>query len=163
MRKIISIISFLCLGLIYGELIVTYIYSADTGLLQDVLKSEENFWKKSERHQDKEKIHIGKMIMEAYREVVATAYSNDPVSINVSKWRDGKTATMTEARWGVVAVDPRVIPLGSKIFIEGMGWFSAEDTGGKIKGNRIDIFYPSRKEALQFGKRKLKILVVDNG
>ncbi len=95
----------------------------------------------------------------AVLKVRATAYSNDPISINVEKWRDGKTATMTTARWGVVATDPKVIPLGSRIFIEDMGWFSAEDTGGRIKGNRIDIFYPSRAEALQFGKKELIVLI----
>lgn len=93
--------------------------------------------------------------------VIATAYSDDPVSINVPKWRDGKTATMTDVRWGVVAVDPKVIPLGSKIFIKDMGWFTAEDTGGKIKGNRIDIFYPTRRQALKFGKKELTLLIVD--
>ena len=91
--------------------------------------------------------------------VVATAYTNDIRCIG-AKWFDGKTATMTKARWGVVAVDPRVIPLGSKIYIEDMGWFSAEDTGGKVKGNKIDIFYPTRKQALKFGKRKLKVFVL---
>lgn len=95
----------------------------------------------------------------AVYEVIATAYSNDPISINVQKWRDGKTATMTTARWGVVATDPQVIPLGSRIFIKNMGWFSAEDTGSRIKGNRIDIFFPSRTEALQFGKKELTVLV----
>lgn len=94
--------------------------------------------------------------------VIATAYSDDPISINVVKWRDGKTATMTKVRWGVVAVDPKVIPLGSKIYIKDMGWFSAEDKGGKIKGNRIDIFYPTRKEALKFGKKELSVLIVKN-
>lgn len=98
----------------------------------------------------------------AVHEVIATAYSNDPISINVQKWRDGKTATMTPARWGVVATDPQVIPLGSRIFIENMGWFSAEDTGSRIKGNRIDIFFPSREEALQFGKKELTVLVEKN-
>ncbi len=94
------------------------------------------------------------------RKIVATAYSNDAGSINVSKWRDGRTATMTIARWGVIAVDTRVIPFGSKVFIKGMGWFSAEDRGGKIKGNRIDIFYPTRNEALQFGVKNLEVIIV---
>ncbi len=94
--------------------------------------------------------------------VIATAYSDDPISINVAKWHDGKTATMTNVRWGVVAVDPKVIPLGSKIFIKDMGWFSAEDKGGKIKGNRIDIFYPTRRQALNFGIKELQVLIVDN-
>lgn len=91
--------------------------------------------------------------------VVATAYTNDIRCIG-AKWFDGKTASMTKVRWGVVAVDPRVIPLGSKIYIENMGWFSAEDTGGKVKGNKIDIFYPTRKQAINFGKKRLKVFIL---
>ena len=94
-------------------------------------------------------------------EVTATAYSNDPKSIDVPQWQDGKTATMTVARWGVVAVDPQIIPLGSKVYIKNMGWFMADDTGGKINGRRIDIFYPSRGDALQFGKRKVTVLIIN--
>lgn len=84
---------------------------------------------------------------------IATAYCNSHICINVSKWQDGRTATGTVARIGVVAVDPAVIPLGSEVYIEGMGWFKAEDTGGKIKGNRIDIFMGNYKKAKGFGKR----------
>jgi len=73
---------------------------------------------------------------------------------------DGLTATGTRPKEGrTVAVDPRVIPYGSKIFIPGYGWRVAEDTGGKIKGNRIDIYFESRKRALQFGVKRMKILV----
>jgi 3D (Asp-Asp-Asp) domain-containing protein len=109
-------------------------------------------WKKRKPHKSIKDIVKG-------LNVVATAYTNDLKSIG-SRYFDGKTATMTRVRWGVVAVDPRVIPLGSKIYIENMGWFSAEDTGGKVKGKKIDIFYPTRKQALKFGKRRLKVFVL---
>ena len=49
------------------------------------------------------------------------------------------------------AVDPKVIPLGSQVYVEGHGWRIAEDVGGKVKGNIIDIFMGSRKEALNLG------------
>ena len=61
----------------------------------------------------------------------------------------GITATGTRAAYGTVAVDPRVIPLGSKLYIETTdgsfiyGYATAEDTGGAIKGNKIDLFFPS--------------------
>jgi len=88
--------------------------------------------------------------------VLATAYTD----MARSKWCSGRTALNTKPRWGVVAVDPRVIPLGSKIYIKNMGWFTAEDTGGIVKGKRIDIYYPTRKEALRFGVKKLNIKVI---
>jgi len=63
-----------------------------------------------------------------------------------------KTATGTAPMSGrTVAVDPHVIPLGSKIHIEGVGERIAEDTGGKIKGKKLDLFLPSVKECRQFG------------
>ena len=88
---------------------------------------------------------------------IATAYCNDRVCINVLKWRDGKTAMGTIARIGIVAVDPEVIPLGTKVYIKGFGWFKAEDVGGKIKGNRIDIFLGNYEKAKKFGRREVLV------
>jgi len=53
-----------------------------------------------------------------------------------------------------VAVDPLVVPLGAWLYIEGLGWWKAEDTGNLIKGNRLDICLPTRDEAKRWGKRK---------
>lgn len=79
----------------------------------------------------------------------------------------GVTATGMQARYGVVAVDPSVIPLGSRLYIETTdgsfvyGTAIAGDTGGSIKGNRIDLFFNSRSEALNFGRRTCKVYVLD--
>lgn len=56
-----------------------------------------------------------------------------------------------------LAVDPKVIPLGSMVFIEGLGWWRAEDTGNMIKGHRLDICVETRKQAMQWGKRKRQV------
>lgn len=56
-----------------------------------------------------------------------------------------------------IAVDPNVIPLGTEVWIEGWGTFIAEDTGGLIKGNRIDIFMDLERECVEFGVKHLKI------
>lgn len=74
-----------------------------------------------------------------------------------------KTATGTFPRAGrTVAVDPRVIPLGSRIHIEGIGELVAEDTGAQIKGKSLDLFLPSVKECVQFGRRQRDVyLIVD--
>lgn len=57
---------------------------------------------------------------------------------------------------GVVAVDPRVIPLGSKVWIDGLGVFLAADTGGAVKGNKIDVFSNSYPRAIQWGVQYLE-------
>jgi 3D (Asp-Asp-Asp) domain-containing protein len=66
----------------------------------------------------------------------------------------GITASGVPARLGTVAVDPRVIPLGSKLRIEGLpGIYRAEDTGRGVRGAHVDVFMDSRGTALQFGRR----------
>lgn len=61
----------------------------------------------------------------------------------------------------LIAVDPNVIPLGSKVWVEGYGIAIAGDTGGAIKGHRIDILMPSHKAAVSFGRRTVKIKVLN--
>ncbi|MEH7224117.1 LysM peptidoglycan-binding domain-containing protein [Bacillus sp. JJ1566] len=61
----------------------------------------------------------------------------------------------------VISVDPSVIPLGSKVHVEGYGEAIAGDTGGAIKGNKIDVFIPSKQEAINFGRKQVKVTVLD--
>lgn len=78
-----------------------------------------------------------------------TAYCT--CSVCCGQWADGITASGTKAVPGrTIAVDPTVIPLGSTVYVNGIEYI-AEDTGGAIKGNRIDILFPSHQEALEFG------------
>lgn len=60
----------------------------------------------------------------------------------------------------VIAVDPTVIPLGSTVWVEGYGTAIAGDTGGAIKGNKIDVFIPSRDAALQWGRKTVTIKIL---
>jgi len=80
------------------------------------------------------------------------------------KWF-GITASGKKAKWGTIAVDRKVIKLGSKLRIDGFPEtiFRAEDVGGAIKGNHIDVWFPSHKEALQFGVQNIVVQVVRNG
>ena len=72
------------------------------------------------------------------------------------------TATGTAARAGrTVAVDPRIIPLGSKIYIEGLGERIAEDVGGGVKGHHIDVYLGSVPQARDFGVRRGTVSVLD--
>lgn len=72
-----------------------------------------------------------------------------------------RTASGTLVRRGVIAVDPAVIPLGTKVFIPGYGQAVAEDVGGDIKGHRIDVAFDTHEEALQFGRRDLEIIIIE--
>lgn len=88
----------------------------------------------------------------------ATAYDPSPES-NSLEWA-GETALGWRTRYGIAAVDPRVIALRSLIFVEGYGFAWAGDTGGDIKGKRIDLCYNTTKEALRWGRRKAKVYVL---
>jgi uncharacterized protein YabE (DUF348 family) len=91
--------------------------------------------------------------------MVATAYDPGPGSCGASA--DGRTATGAIATKGVCAVDPRVIPLGTRLWVEGYGYAIACDTGGAIKGNRIDVCFDTRAEALRWGRRHVVVYVVE--
>ena len=69
----------------------------------------------------------------------------------------GRTASGTRARVGEIAVDPRVIPLGTTVYVEGFGLRTAEDTGGAIKGNIIDIYMASTAECRRWGRRNVTV------
>ncbi|MCU6755040.1 Cell wall-binding protein yocH precursor [uncultured Eubacterium sp.] len=71
----------------------------------------------------------------------------------------GTTAMGTRARVGEIAVDPSVIPLGSEVYIEGVGARRAEDTGGNIVGNTIDIYMDTNTECISWGARYVTIYI----
>lgn len=73
----------------------------------------------------------------------------------------GITASGMKARVGVVAVDTNVIPLGTNLYIEGYGYAVAGDTGGAIKGHKIDLFFDSYSEAIKFGVKRLDVYILD--
>ncbi|PFW71661.1 peptidoglycan-binding protein [Priestia aryabhattai] len=91
--------------------------------------------------------------------VEATAYTANCAGCS------GTTATGVNLKSNpnqrVIAVDPSVIPLGSKVYVEGYGQAVAADTGGAIKGNRIDVFVSSDNAAQDWGRRSVKITVID--
>lgn len=86
---------------------------------------------------------------------IATAYS-----------LRGKTASGRMVSRGVIAADPSVLPLGSRVRVEHPGYsgeYIVADTGGSIRGRRIDIWTPSSREAMRFGKRTVKLTVLSYG
>lgn len=94
----------------------------------------------------------------------ATAYDLSPEE---NGGYGGQSATGVPLDKGVIAVDPRVIPLGSRVYIEAVdgswsyGFAVAADTGGAIKGNRVDLCYRTQYECIQFGRRKCKVYVLN--
>ena len=92
--------------------------------------------------------------------VTATAYTAAPGK---------KTASGRVAQYGVIAVDPKVIPLGTRLYVESTddgkswqyGYCIAGDTGGAVKGNKIDLYYNTKNQCLQFGRRSAIVYVLD--
>ena len=82
----------------------------------------------------------------------ATAYHEPPGSL---------TKSGTLSRVGAVAVDPRVIPLGTELYVEGYGYCVAEDTGRLIKGNRIDVYLDSEAECVEWGVKNVTVHVLE--
>lgn len=72
----------------------------------------------------------------------------------------GITRCGTQVSRGTVAVDPRMIPLGTKLYIEGYGEATALDTGGDIKHDRIDLYMESKEEAFKFGRKNVKVYII---
>lgn len=108
------------------------------------VKSDIN--KNSSKKTSSSKSSLGKKMI-----VSATAYSGDSI-----------TATGTVPKWGTIAVDPNVIPYGTKVYIPQFGkYFIAEDCGGGIKGNKIDIFMNSESQCNSWGKRTIDIYIVE--
>lgn len=101
--------------------------------------------------------------------MVATAYEAGPRSTGKRPGDKGYgiTASGARAKRGTVAVDPRVIPLGTKLYVKSLtpgvpdyGFAIAQDTGGAIKGNKIDLFMDTVWECLQFGRRPVMVYIL---
>jgi 3D (Asp-Asp-Asp) domain-containing protein len=91
--------------------------------------------------------------------MIATGY--DPGPRSCGKYASGWTAIGMRAGRGVVAVDPRIIPLGTRLYVEGYGYAIAGDVGGAIKGYRIDLGHNTYGEARQVGRRRVRVYVLD--
>lgn len=98
--------------------------------------------------------------------VEATAYTNDPSE------NGGKPGDHVYTRWGhydltanpnlkVIAVDPKVIPLGSRVWVQGYGEAIAADTGGAIQGYKIDVFVPDKGASSSWGRRQVRVTILD--
>ena len=114
---------------------------------ESVLFGTKKRWEPADRHKldSQEFSPLNEM------EVEATAYTHTGNTTYTGIW----------PYIGVIAVDPKVIPLGTKMYVEGYGYAEAQDTGGAIKGKKIDVFMDTRAEALQWGRKKVKVYILE--
>ncbi len=99
-------------------------------------------------------------------------YSTSILTVRASAYcsgEDGSTYTATgtvpvrnASGWSTIAVDPHIIPFGTRVYIEGYGYAIAEDTGGAIKGNRIDVFMNTSSECYNWGVRTVKVHILSS-
>jgi len=85
-----------------------------------------------------------------------------PRSEAYGKFNDGITTTLWKAdpKFRIVAVDPKLIPYGSLVWVEGLGWYTAQDCGSAIKGFRLDLLTATEHDAMTFGKQNRFVIVV---
>ncbi|KJR47186.1 Cell wall-binding protein [Desulfosporosinus sp. I2] len=83
--------------------------------------------------------------------VEATAYT----------YTGSNTATGVPPREGLIAVDPKIIAMGSKVYVEGYGYAIAADTGGAILGNRIDVFFGTLRQCIDWGRKPVRIHILN--
>jgi len=85
-----------------------------------------------------------------------------PRSPAYGRFNDGYTSTMKKAdpAQRIVAVDPKLVPYGSSVWIEGLGWYRAQDCGAAIKGFRLDLLTATERDAMTFGKQDRFVIVV---
>ncbi len=95
--------------------------------------------------------------------MTATAYNSGPKSTGKKPGQKGYGLTYSgiPAGPGIVAVDPKVIPLGTRLYIEGYGFALAADTGSSIKGNKIDVYIEDANEIKKFGRRTVEVYVLE--
>lgn len=124
--------------------------------VQPVEKTEEAVSEKEETKTEQEEVATeapqGRTMV-----VEATAYSTNQPSLSDFTY----TGINLRENPNVIAVDPSVIPLGSKVYVPGFGTYIAGDTGSAIKGNRIDIHITDLQSAINFGRRKIEIQIVE--
>ena len=73
----------------------------------------------------------------------------------------GITASGKRVAVGMIAADTNVLPFGTKVYIDGMGVYTVEDTGSAIQGNCIDIYMPKLEDAIKFGRQRRKLIVLN--
>ena len=170
-KSIFSGSAFLCTALLSGSLIPSaYKLSAETlppqtrQTQKEIQVSPKVTVAESSSEANSEEALASKVapsiIEEEEFEVPPTSYLATAYSLK------GRTASGRPVSKGIIAADPRVLPLGSRVKLEAGDWsgeYLVADTGGMVRGRRIDIWTASSREAMRFGKRHVKLTVLKLG
>jgi 3D (Asp-Asp-Asp) domain-containing protein len=145
-----------------GSLLRTYrVFFKDGKPYRKVLSSEERVEPQSAQMlMGRTGFQQSRHKFERSRVLTMTATAYDPSPRTIGPRATGRTKTGMKAGFGVVAVDPRVIPLGTLVFVEGYGFAIAADIGSAIKGMKIDLCYDDRATALRFVRQPVRVHIL---
>jgi 3D (Asp-Asp-Asp) domain-containing protein len=111
-------------------------------------------------------LSMDKMAIDASKGVLDPTEDRDLLDFHATAYcLKGRTASGEQVRSGVIAADPKVLPLGTVVHLRAgryTGTYTVLDTGGRIRGRLIDVYVPTYKEAMQFGRRPVKIKVLSH-
>jgi len=143
-------------------LVVIGVYEVNLNSQTDIIKTENKYIETIDKQENITYNEVEPSLAkieenENYIIMEATAYTK---SIEEGTHR-GITRSGTQVSRGTIAVDPRVIPLGTKVYVEGYGHAECLDTGGDIKHNRIDLYMDSKEECFEFGRRDVRVWIVE--
>lgn len=126
-----------------------------------VVYSDGKVIKKTEVSRERVREPKNKIVAESTRGMIAGSEYKKKFTVKAYAYSGGgRTAMGTSARVGEIAVDPGVIPLGTRVYVEGYGFARAEDTGGNIKGETIDVYLNSESAASRWGVRYVTIYIL---
>lgn len=109
----------------------------------------------------KKKMYMMKKQMKVKKTLIMRATAYYPGPEDCGPYANGYTYLDYKAGYGVVAVDPRVIKLGTKVYVEGYGYALAVDIGGAIKGKKIDLCFNTLKESSRFGVKNVVVHILN--
>lgn len=154
-------------GIVLGLLsMMMVIIIAQTSTEKDLIIANDSQVKEQVNNQLNSSVSNNTEVQDKDKKLVKKTGSSKAAGVSKGKFSatayclQGRTAMGHGVRRGIIAADPRVLRLGSTVAIEGGGYsgtYLVSDTGGKIKGNRIDIWMPSCSEARKFGRRTVSI------
>jgi 3D (Asp-Asp-Asp) domain-containing protein len=98
----------------------------------------------------------------------AFAFAAEPMAFEATAYsQEGQTASGARSRDGIVAADPKILPLGTRIRVHGAGRYDGEyvvkDTGRTIRGREIDLYLASNREAHRFGRKRVRVEILERG
>jgi 3D (Asp-Asp-Asp) domain-containing protein len=139
---------------------------ANDSHIKDVVESEVAEITTSPTPDDKNKKLVSKTVLTAKSETASASVGRSLGSFTATAYcLSGRTAMGTGVRRGIIAADPRVLRLGSRISINGGGYsgsYIVADTGGAVRGRKLDIWVPSCSEARRFGRRTVSVSILGN-